>query len=418
MKELETIQKISQVSGKNEKRKLLQDNKDDKRLGELLDAGLNFFRKFYIHKWTMPRLSIAPPSNQHDAFLALLNKLENRQITGNEAKTQVESFFDGCDDLQRDIYSKVLRKDLKAGFSVDTAAEFFPIPTFDVMLATDGKKCKKLNEIINKGVFVSPKLDGYRCLAVIENGEVTLYSRNGSVFGNFPSIEASLLKSFGANTQAFVLDGEIMSDDFQAMQKTAFADKRGTSVGDVKYNVFGALTMSEWRSGVFTLTTSQRLANLNGISGVFGPEVVAVSQEWANTVERVLELEVLYMSQGYEGAMVLPDIPYYKGRSANKLMKFKTMLSQDCNITGMYEGEARSRLEGVMGGLELIQENNAKCECGTGFSDEDRKFMFNNKDKVIGRIAEIKYQELSKDGVMRFPVFVRFRDTGPGTGKI
>lgn len=416
MKELMTIRRISLISGKNEKRKILQDNKDDKRLGELLDAGLNFFRKFYIHKWTMPRLSIAPITDQHDAFLALLNKLENRQITGNEARGQVEAFFNNCDDIQRDIYSSIIRKDLKAGFSVDTAAEFFPIPTFDVMLATDGKKCKKLNEIISKGVYVSPKLDGYRCLAVIDQGEVTLYSRNGSVFSNFPSIEASLLKSFP--NHSFVLDGEIISDDFQAMQKTAFADKRGTSVGDVKYNVFDFIMMDQWKSGNFKTLKSNRYATIQSIQHLFGPEVVAVSQELANTVEKVLELEVLYMSQGYEGAMVLPDIPYYKGRSANKLMKFKTMLSQDCTITGMYEGEARSRLEGVMGGLELIQENGAKCECGTGFSDEDRKFMFNNQDKVIGRIAEIKYQELSKDGVMRFPVFVRFRDNGPGTGKI
>lgn len=416
MQELLVLQKISQVSGKNEKRKLLEDNKDDKRLGELLDAGLNFFRKFYIHKWTMPRLSIASPSDQHDAFLVLLNKLENRQITGNDAKSQVEAFFDNCDDIQRDIYSKVLRKDLKAGFSVDTAAEFFPIPTFDVMLATDGKKCKKLNEIISKGVYVSPKLDGYRCLAVIDQGEVTLYSRNGSVFSNFPSIEASLLKSFP--NHSFVLDGEIISDDFQSIQKTAFSDKSGITVGDVKYNVFDFIMMDQWKSGNFKTLKSNRYMTIQSIQHLFGPEVVAVSQELANTVERVLELEVLYMSQGYEGAMVLPDIPYYKGRSANKLMKFKTMLSQDCTITGMYEGEARSRLEGVMGGLELIQENGAKCECGTGFSDEDRKFMFNNQDKVIGRIAEIRYQELSKDGVMRFPVFVRFRDSGPGTGKI
>lgn len=416
MDELQILQAIALASSKNDKRKLLQNNKDNKRLGELLDASLNFFRKFYISKFNMPNHITHWEEDLHGEFIILLNKLEKREITGNVAKSNVELFFSKCSERQQNIYAKVLRKDLKAGFSIDTAVEFFSIPTFDVMLASDGKKCKKLNEIISKGVYVSPKLDGYRCLAVIDQGEVTLYSRNGSVFSNFPSIEASLLKSFP--NHSFVLDGEIMSDDFQAMQKTAFADKRGTSVGDVKYNVFDFIMMDQWKSGNFKTLKSNRYMTIQSIQHLFGPEVVAVSQELANTVEKVLELEVQYMSQGYEGAMVLPDIPYYKGRSANKLMKFKTMLSQDCTITGMYEGEAKSRLEGVMGGLELIQENGAKCECGTGFSDEDRKFMFNNQDKVIGRIAEIKYQELSKDGVMRFPVFVRFRDNGPGTGKI
>ena len=37
-----------------------------------------------------------------------------------------------------------------------------------VMLATDSKKCKKLKEIISRGVYVSPKLDGFRCLAVFD----------------------------------------------------------------------------------------------------------------------------------------------------------------------------------------------------------------------------------------------------------
>jgi DNA ligase-1 len=415
MTELEVIQKISLISSKNEKRKILQENKDNQRLFELLDASLNFFRKFYINKFDISEQAIIE-IDFHDEFLALLNKLEKRTITGNTAKSCVETFLNKCSDRQQDIYARVLRKDLRAGFSIDTAAEFFPIPTFDVMLATDGKKCKKLNKIISAGVFVSPKLDGYRCLAVIDNGEVTLYSRNGSEFNNFPSIKESLAKSFIG--QSLVLDGEIMSDDFQAMQKTAFADKRGTTVGDVKYHVFDYLTLDEWESSNFLLEKSKRLVYLKDRAKKFGPEVVAVSQELTWELKRVLELEVEYMSQGFEGAMVLPNIPYYRGRSSNKLMKFKTMLTQDCSIIGMYEGEKGSRLEGLMGGLELMQENGVKCECGTGFSDEDRQKFWEHKDRQIGRIAEVKYQELSKDGVMRFPVFIRFRDHEANTGKI
>ena len=415
MTELDVLQKISLISGKNDKRKVLQDNKDNQRLFELLDAGLNFFRKFHISKFDMPTNNIVE-TDQHEAFMTMLNKLEKREITGNTAKQYVEVFFTLCSERQRDIYAKVLRKDLKAGFSVDTAAEFFPIPTFDVMLATDGKKCKQLNKIISAGVFVSPKLDGYRCLAIIDNGEVNLYSRNGSEFNNFPSIKESLAKSFVG--MSLVLDGEIMSDDFQAMQKTAFADKRGTSVGDVKYHVFDYLTLDEWMSSTFLLEKSKRLVYLKDRTKKFGPEVIAVPQELTWELGRVLELEVEYMNQGFEGAMVLPNIPYYRGRSANRLMKFKTMLTQDCNIVSLYEGERGSRLEGMMGGFKVIQENGVECDCGSGFSDEDRQFMWDNHELFRNRIAEIKYQELSKDGVMRFPVFLRFRDTVAGSGKI
>jgi len=417
MNEFDILEKISQVSGKNDKRSLLKDNKDNVRLGQLLDAGLNFFRKYYINKFDV--LSFVDDSQEqdlHDEFMSLLSKLENREITGNDAKSQVESFFQKCTSRQVEWYSKVLRKDFKMGVSVDSAAEHFDIPTFDVMLATDGKKCKQLNKIISGGVFVSPKFDGYRCLAIIDNGDVKLYSRNGSEFTNFPTIQESLAKAFP--NRSLVLDGEIMSDDFQAMQKSAFASKRGTTVGDVKYHVFDTIPMNEWKTGKFLTKKKDRYLLLGLLSESFDDNVKLVEQGFVTELEKVLELERLFLTNGYEGAMVVPDIPYYKGRSSNKLMKFKTMQSQDCTVEGMYEGEKGSRLDGVMGGLKLIQENGLKCECGTGFSDEDRKYMYANQSEFIGRIAEIKYQELSKDGVMRFPVFVRWRDNGPSMGKI
>jgi DNA ligase-1 len=116
------------------------------------------------------------------------------------------------------------------------------------------------------------------------------------------------------------------------------------------------------------------------------------------------------MAKGYEGAMLLPDIPYYLGKKSNKLLKLKTMESQDCRVVGLYEGESGSRLDGTMGGITLIQENGVGCKCGSGFSDEDRSYMWNNQSEFLDKIAEIKYQELTEDGVMRFPVFLRWRN--------
>ena len=130
MLELDVIQKIALTSGKNDKKKVLQENKDNQRLFELLDASLNFFRKFHMNKFDISNCAL-DEIDLHDEFIALLNKLEKRLITGNAAKSCVEAFLNRCSDRQQDIYAKVLRKDLKAGFSVDTAAEFFPIPTLD-----------------------------------------------------------------------------------------------------------------------------------------------------------------------------------------------------------------------------------------------------------------------------------------------
>lgn len=412
MHELDILQAISDESSKNGKLKLLKDNVQNKRLAELLDAALNYKRIFYINKLDLGQSlineGVAFP-DLHDEFISILNKLETRSLTGNDARIELTFFLIKCSKKQMDWYLRILRKDLKAGFSAETAAEAgFDIPLFDVMLAKDGKSCKTLNQIISKGVFASPKFDGYRCLAVINQGKVTLYSRAGTEFLNFPSIAESLERSFP--TASLVLDGEIMSDDFQSMQKSAFANKRGTTVGDVKYFVFGYIPYSEWNTKSFNMKTSQRLQELTDLKSSFEENIVLVNQRFITSADDAYKFEAECMEQGYEGAMLLPDIPYYLGKKSNKLLKLKTMQSQDCRIVGLYEGEAGSRNDGVMGGVDLIQENGVACRCGSGFTDSDREYMWNNKAEFIGKIAEIKYQELTEDGVMRFPVFLRWRN--------
>jgi DNA ligase-1 len=200
-----------------------------------------------------------------------------------------------------------------------------------------------------------------------------------------------------------------MSNDFNQMQQSAFASKRGTTVGDVKYHVFGWISIDEWNSDIFKMPTQARLANLAlTIANADPARVGLVQQQLIYKVEDVIKAEVDFMAQGYEGAMVLPNIPYYRGRKSNKLMKFKTMHSMDCKVVGLYEGEGKHA--GRMGGLKLTQENGLACDVGSGFTDEDRAMIWNDPSCAVGRTAEIKYQELTPDGVMRFPVFLRWRN--------
>lgn len=410
MHEFNVLDRIAFTTSNKEKLEILKQNISNKRLADLLDATYNFNRKFNIHKFIMSSPQVCE-IDKHEDFIKLLNTLENRVLTGNAAKVAVENFFSKCNEQEQKWYSRVLHKDLKIGISVKTVVKAgFDIPVFELMLATDGQKCKQINSILSKGVYVSPKLDGYRCLAVCAGGSVTLYSRKGTEYLNFPGVEEDLKHSFSCDV---VLDGEIMSDDFQAMQKSAFANTRGTVVGDVKFHVFDFIPYNEWISGNFKMSKSDRLTLLEKMNKVLKHKksIELVEQNKANTIEEIQGSQLKFEQQGYEGAMVIPaDSTYYKGRKSNKLLKFKSMQSQDCVVTNFYEGTVGTRNEGRLGGLILKQENNKICECGTGFTDEDREYIYNNKSEFIGKVAEIKYQELTKDGIMRFPVFVRWRN--------
>lgn len=413
--ELDVLDTLASTSSTTAKAQIIRDNKNNKPLVELLEACYDYRRKFYINKFES-KPQAASFIDNHQEFKDILNKLETRSIVGNAARSTVEEFMTRCTEQQAKWYTRVLRKDLKAGIAEDSAKEIADFPQFDVLLAKDGKSCKKAPEIIAKGVYLSPKFDGYRCLAVIENGHVTLFSRNGTVYSNFPTVEEALLKAFGHLN--IVFDGEIMSSDFQAMQKSAFASKRGTTVGDVKFHIFDTLDINEWNTLTFKEKKGSRYARLETLSLSFPSELELVKQELVFTMDEVLKAEQLYLSQGHEGAMTCPDIPYWLGKKSNTMLKWKTFKSEDCEIIGFYEGKEDTRNQGRLGGFVLKQEDGQECECGSGFSDEDREYIWANKQEFLGRLVETKYQEKTNHGIMRFPVFIRYRNLTPGSGKM
>lgn len=416
MQEFSILEELENTSSSKKKKEILKKNNTNPLLSDLLHAALNKRRKFYVKKFEVHtgEATVAPWHNPFDEFKELLGILENRVKTGHDALALISEFFKSCDEQERKWFSRVLKKDLRSGFTVNTAIKAgFNIPKFEVQLATDAKKCKKFIDLVKAGVSVSPKLDGYRCLAEIDNGVVTLYTRNGETFVNFPTVEASLSKLFPSSS--FVFDGEIMSTDFNNTQKSAFASKRGTTVGDVVFNIFDMIPAKEWNTGNFTTKAFARYgyleATMNALAASMPDNIKTVEREFTTEVDRVMELQAQHEGLGYEGGMLNSDIPYYIGKKSNRMLKVKTMLSQDCTVTGMYEG--KNKYEGMMGGFVVTQENGASCEVGTGFSDEDREYMWNNKADVVGRLIEVKFQELTdKDQRMRFPVFMRWRDQG------
>ena len=86
------------------------------------------------------------------------------------------------------------------------------------------------------------------------------------------------------------------------------------------------------------------------------------------------------------------------------------MESEDCEIIGCYEGDAGTKYEGKFGGFVLKQENGKQCKCGSGFSDADREYIWHNQSEFIGQVIEVKYQEKTNHDILRFPIFMRYRN--------
>jgi len=410
----EALNKVEATSKTNEKISILRDFADDSVMCALIERCFNYKRIYFIKDLPDPQPGCVRQENPlwFDEFLGLLDECGRRGRT-QETKQLMANWL-ACQGPDIDKWCRrVLLRDLKCGVSQEIALKAgFKFPTFEVMLATDGKKCKKLMELVARGLYVSPKFDGYRCFAIVRDGTVSLYSRNGTKFENFPQIEQALLKTLGwAGDRCY--DGEIMSNDFNSMQQSAFASKRGTVVGDVGYCIFGTVPIDEWDSQEFKTTyeeNRQKLLDIFAYSPCENSIIHILSQPVPKdaTREDLIAIEMGYIEAGYEGAICNPgDTPYYMGKQSNKMIKLKEFKSQDCKVIRANPGEGKR--EGVLGSLTVLQENGVECDVGSGFNDEELADLWDRSDELIDRVIEVAYQELTPDGVMRFPVFKKWR---------
>lgn len=411
MKIFKELEVIEQTASTNDKIKLLEDLCEDPATKSLLHCVMDPMYPYYIGSLDKDTYNLDVTELVAEYIPLTVRKLHRLIVDlhteniprGHVAQAVLATIYDSLDSFNQGWFERIVTKDLRLGIGWRAFTSSNDVERFSLMLAQDIKKIKNLEKKIKWPLFAQPKLDGYRGAANIDE-EMNIKSRNGKVYENFPQIvEALKVLDLGD----YITDGEVMSNDFQSIQKNAFASKRKTTVGDVTYHIFDIIPREEWNKKEGKLTTHQRQIILKEKIGNNNPLIKYVRCITCDNWEAVYAAHAQFIAEGYEGTILRMNTPYEWKRTDN-LMKLKDMLSMDCKVVGITEGNGKYK--GMMGNLVLEQENKQICEVGTGFTDEMREDFWKNKKKVLKEIVEIKYQELSKDGIMRFPVFLRFRD--------
>jgi DNA ligase-1 len=108
-----------------------------------------------------------------------------------------------------------------------------------------------------------------------------------------------------------------------------------------------------------------------------------------------------FVSQGFEGAMVKDtSAPYQQGKRSNAWLKVKAVDSEDCPIVSVHEG--KGRLAGTMGHV-VVEHGTRLVRVGGGFTDEQRRQIWENRDTVIGSWLEVSFQNMTPEGSFRHP---------------
>lgn len=421
----EIFSTIKETSGKNDKIQIVKDNEHNEVFkqfltflyDDMITTGLSTQK---VNKKI--KTNGAVTIRGFDSPIAIMDYLEKWNTGTDKIIYEVQTYLRDLDEPYRTFMSEVLTKKYKCGITATSVNKAIPnhIHQFKVQLAYP---YEKFADKIDGEFTITTKLDGHRTLAEVhDDGKVIFRTRKGHQIHGMIELEHEFRAFFPVvNDRALMIDGEItvsdkdipIEDVFQATSKIIRKDGEKTGLA---FHVFDALPLDEFWHGESNAVYNDRRSALNHLfeNNSYNPEHIELVKELytGSDKNKIVEHIDIATKNGEEGIMLnLSDEPYRNKRTKG-LLKVKKFHSADVFATSIFEGEGKYK--GMLGGV-YVQFKNSEVGVGSGFTDEQRKYYWENPEEIVEKIIEITYFEESKNQKdnsisLRFPIFKSVRN--------
>lgn len=410
----------------------------DETAWRLIYEALNPFCVFGVRKFDMPRdlgMLHFPRDPTFQKFFNLLNLLDSKELTGNAARDAVTSTLAFYDEETARYLTRILDKDIRAGFSADTVnkvlgKKFGIIPSFEVMLAEKLDEEQEFSDHITFPCQADYKYDGERTIVMVRKTEIIGYSRSGKeathIYGLFDEDLYAMRKELGYD---FVLDCERVSD--KGFEATVNAKKRGNSDAkeSLRLRAFFLMPLTDWMAQHCNITMEENREFLDKLLTKVGTKKIMLTEgrivkdeaDMLKFCDEAIDLPE-NKARKIEGLILKQLNGIYQWDRTYTWIKVKRFYPADARIIGFYYGRPKSRLENTIGGAIVAGWTEDKVyfeTCvGSGIDDKTRAAILANPKKYIGGTMVIKFQEISKTKTkkhasLRFPTLDR---SGPEGG--
>ena len=421
----EFVSRLKSTNATNNKIDIIKEYKEDQVIKEVLKYTYSPFKQYHVTSKNCKKNSDLIKYGYTNLF-CLLRDLNSRLLTGHEAISYVNGYVEANKKYEDLIYC-VVDKNLKTRTGADLINKAIPkcVPTFKVALANSYDKQKGKVNFDTQTWFASHKLDGVRCLAIVDdNGTCNFFSRQGKTFDTLDVLKNEIES---LNLCNMVFDGEVCvvdengTEDFQGIMKEI--KRKDHTIENPKYKIFDYLMLSEFDTQVSKRSLSDRLGKFNMVYNTFNEQLNCIDllEQWkVESEEHFQELAELATKNNWEGLILRKDCEY-KGKRSNDLLKVKKFFDEEYVVKSIETSTHRIIVDGLEVEEEMlsnvvIEHKGCDVGVGSGFDQSERRKYFKNPELIIGKTITVQYFEetLNQDGChsLRFPVVKHVYENG------
>lgn len=399
---LRILDEIAKTSSTKDKVSVIKRYKNDVMFNRVCHYALNPFYAFNIREIKPSPIVVRKPTTM--GIFNFLDTLRTQRGATDEDRKML-SRLSSIDAATVEVVNRILKKDLRCGASAKLFNKAgMTIPQHEVCLCIDDyEKFKKHAKTVDNACW-SLKLDGVRVWAIIQpNGEIKYVSRNGKEYPNFSlfdeeiwTLRNRLIKQHDRKeSEVVILDGEVISKekDFQKQMQNVRRLK-GADSSKFQFHIF---------DHVITYQDFRKRYDILDMCVCDFEFLHLVEHTCIETFDEVWSLLDDVASRGEEGLIVKTWDDGYEFKRTNAWCKLKKFHTEDLPVIGWEHGEGKYK--DVLGVL-IVDRNGVEVKVGSGFSDKQRKLFMTETPTMI----EVKYQEVTKDGSLRFPTFLCERE--------
>lgn len=269
------------------------------------------------------------------------------------------------------------------------------------------------------------KWDGYRAIAEAEGNNVKLYSRNGNTFNASYPIVVNALKKLNINA---ILDGEVVVINEKGVSDFQLLQYYGTDENvSLEYRVFDLLELNGTNTCDLPLVDRKKLLKQLLI------KKNAVVKYSDHITENGTDFFNATLKSGLEGIMAKKsDSLYTPGLRTGEWLKIKHHKSEEVIVCGFTEPRGGRKYFGALI-LGIMKEGKLAYagHTGSGFDTKKLKKASEMLKPLIRKespfeeqihtnqpatwvkpilVCEVKFTDWTKDGRLRHPIFLRWRD--------